>query len=997
MSYSIRTSILFVVIFVYASCSPALYQVKPDIPNGGRAVAVSVDPDNDNNIIVASETGGLFRSRNHGFNWEQVSGNTTFTFNDVLFLKASYRNKKIVLAAAKADTHAPNGGGVYKSIDGGSSWVKIDIPFIDTKIAKANNLDAYCLCLEEHGSRVWVGTSCGLAWSDDNGLNWTVVPQDNFVYAVTVPSKDHIIYSSGNAIIVSDDGGKEWHSSGTGIPNFPRNHSQSQIAVSPVSDKTIFWIILFSDENRIGHVGVFASLDNGFTWTEKFFDEALDQNKDPFISITNSFQVDDSSPGYDLYLGDGSETLHKLEFVENIKPVRSTTTKLTTHSVGTGISVDFTEMGFSNDKKTPLILVGDHGILLTTDKGLNWVLSGGNRGYNALQIYEVTGQLHEDGQGADIYFSTQDNYFYASPDNGATWPFVPPCCEGYDMNIPRDYYDDQVTKFVFRKGSPYRSIITAKYFQKLSSFPGFLFPDCPDAPSSQGIALTSPKYIYNGIYIQKIKPQSQWGTSFSKTINTGLTWVQRFNYEETTPEGATMIKLSGDKINPVLFIPVYPLIQSIAFPSQEYSLTLKRIQGISASGEPIISDVSGFGSLGRLHTLNHISYPFAVNPKNPQELIVPDVYNNTIKMTLDGGIKWHDLPQLYNLVTENGNFKFAGHFQGTGQGFSQVTALEFSPNCPNFIIVGTKQAGIFTSSDKGTTWKKVKGSEVIPNISTFFFGARRNKLQDVFISSFGRGLWGYTCECPPAIESVIPPSFVQGQLPPLFYSSDALFPLKDIDNSRVCNTCAFYLTDKGEILNYKIDSVSKEVKEVILSKGSVQAYSSTGQSINPSFRISYSSSKENEGPAKERKDVAFENDTKLLSILKEKLKVQGLYLEGNILKGILLYDKNIDRDSLPKNKLIGPGIKIEFDAAGTYKLYGRGFKAAFPLSINIDGKFITPLKPLEFDDQGTFVLYFRPPFEPGTHRVLVQQKNEKETIKAENSFVIQLPGDRMEQ
>ncbi len=52
--------------------------MQPGISYGGRAVAIAVNPANADDILVASETGGLFRSKTHGGLWTQVSESSTF-------------------------------------------------------------------------------------------------------------------------------------------------------------------------------------------------------------------------------------------------------------------------------------------------------------------------------------------------------------------------------------------------------------------------------------------------------------------------------------------------------------------------------------------------------------------------------------------------------------------------------------------------------------------------------------------------------------------------------------------------------------------------------------------------------------------------------------------------------------------------------------------------------------------------------------------------------
>src|SRR6478672_9452716 len=81
-------------------CVP-LSQIPPNIPNGGRAVAVAVKPNAATTLVVASESGGMFRSRDGGSSWSQTSGSATFGFTDAMFLPGA---PDIVIAAANSDT-----------------------------------------------------------------------------------------------------------------------------------------------------------------------------------------------------------------------------------------------------------------------------------------------------------------------------------------------------------------------------------------------------------------------------------------------------------------------------------------------------------------------------------------------------------------------------------------------------------------------------------------------------------------------------------------------------------------------------------------------------------------------------------------------------------------------------------------------------------------------------------------------------------------------------
>src|SRR5258708_16576876 len=80
--------------------------MQPGISYGGRAVAIAVNPANADDILVASETGGLFRSKTHGGLWTQVSESSTFEFTDVAYFPA---DTNFVIATASPDPRLLSG------------------------------------------------------------------------------------------------------------------------------------------------------------------------------------------------------------------------------------------------------------------------------------------------------------------------------------------------------------------------------------------------------------------------------------------------------------------------------------------------------------------------------------------------------------------------------------------------------------------------------------------------------------------------------------------------------------------------------------------------------------------------------------------------------------------------------------------------------------------------------------------------------------------------
>jgi len=102
---------------------------------------------------------------------------------------------------------ATNGKGLFRSSDGGTSWLRIDSTRSDP---------SYDYCVVINGASVWVGTYLGNAWhSTDNGSSWNKVLIDSSAGSIITSfaylPNGHILASTGaNGMFVSADGGTTW-------------------------------------------------------------------------------------------------------------------------------------------------------------------------------------------------------------------------------------------------------------------------------------------------------------------------------------------------------------------------------------------------------------------------------------------------------------------------------------------------------------------------------------------------------------------------------------------------------------------------------------------------------------------------------------------------------------------------------------------------------------------------------------------------------------------
>lgn len=729
-------SLIAGVVAVSASIAPApavagavVVEQPPNIPWGGRTVAVSINPEAVDHVLAATESGGVFVSFDAGATWDHVDGMPQHRMVDLRFHP---RNGSIVLATATGDSRAGAGtGGIWRSTDGGSTWSRPATANVCPQHA------AYGIAWERGGDgTVVIGSECGIEISRDSGGTWTHVnTTGGYEASVTADlvGSDLVIATCGDdGFQRSEDTGATW-TSPVRQPNGPECFSSvwaHSLQTSPYTPEIIWAAFFETDAARTTFTGpaLWESRDGGITWGVTRFE--TNRNRPPFVIVHES--ASGAADEVDVWYGNGVRTfLETCEGVTtgDVSTTGSVTCDGTTPQV-TEDHADQIDIAYPAGSNCARFMASDGGVHRSDDCGGSFSIVGGNgNGFNALQIYDMALQAHPDH--TDLYFGTQDNQLWASPDGGATWPGVV-SAEGFFLDVAQlgdgSHSDSLVT------GVQCAACNNFKTAQHFDSFSGW---NDPVTGGGGNPYLIKPGWYGHVADADPTDADPTLSLYVNDNVDAPASWRRVLDFQDASGNAYNLqgrAEFVGPPGDPVMYQ---------AYRDAANDDKLLRVTGVLTSATPTITEVTGMGDIaGYCNGQGTFVCPtvFGANPANPDELIVMDGGDAKAAVRSDdGGQTFVTDTALTAAITGNGEFRFSDE-DGGG---SQAHVIAWDPENTDRILVGTEQAGIVASYDGGTTWARVSGSEAIPAISDIEFDRVTG---EIWISSYGRGLW--TIELP---------------------------------------------------------------------------------------------------------------------------------------------------------------------------------------------------------------------------------------------------------
>ncbi len=279
---------------------------------GGRTRTLAINPSSPDTMYTAGVAGGIWKTTNGGSSWSPL--NDLMNNMAVTTIIIDPNNHDTLYAGTGEgffNIDAVRGDGIFKSTDAGLTWTHLD--------TTSNNPDFHYvnkLAINSHNpNQVYTATRAGVFRSIDGGASWVKTLASNNIHDVgcldlqiRTDNPNVLITSCGSfyqsTVYRSTDGGNSWSSVLT-EPSMGR----VSLTIAP-SDQDVMYALSATNYStpgnyRFGLHAVFKSTDSGATWVATVRNS--DSNKLNTVLLTNVLYAyfNNCNGSSDIYINQG--------------------------------------------------------------------------------------------------------------------------------------------------------------------------------------------------------------------------------------------------------------------------------------------------------------------------------------------------------------------------------------------------------------------------------------------------------------------------------------------------------------------------------------------------------------------------------------------------------------------------------------------------------------------------------------------------------------------
>lgn len=384
--------------------------ITGDRADNGMVTAIAPHPSNANIVYVGTADGGVWKTNDGGSTWQSLfDEELCLAVGEPQSIAIDPGDSDVIYVgtSARGAVSVQRQVGIFKSMDGGSSWILLGSGYPQGNGGNANafaNRLVNAIIVDPANSQiVYAATNNGVWVSNDSGQNWVQGTGTNsrdarsLVLDPTSPAGARVLYVglSGQGVSQSTNGGTTWTpvlNSGTAPVAALLSASvlmgQVIVALAPPTSppaaggiQVLYVAIGHANRNATPDpIGLFMSTDQGATWTQQAAAGAGISTT--YGGYTLTLAVDPASPG------DGA---NDILYWGTVNQLRSTDSGGNFSSVAGGLHADTHAWGFFRPPApatTTIYCGNDGGIFRSTDDGANWTaLNAG--GFQTTLIYNM--------------------------------------------------------------------------------------------------------------------------------------------------------------------------------------------------------------------------------------------------------------------------------------------------------------------------------------------------------------------------------------------------------------------------------------------------------------------------------------------------------------------------------------------------------------------------------------------------------------------------------
>lgn len=231
-----------------------------------NAIAFDATDSSHNTIFIGSPSGGFWKTIDHGTTWNDLSADIPTLGVSSIVVHPTNPNI-IYLGTGDRDANDAPPMGVFKSTDGGTSWVQMNNGM--------GNVTVGALLMHPTNDNILLAaTSSGIYKTTDGGNTWTLKAAGNFKDIKFKPGDPSIVYAvkiiTPSEFYRSSDTGDNWTKITSGIPTTGIG-SRMVIGVSAANANYVYLVQIKNEvsPNKNQFATLLRSTDSGLNFTSQ--------------------------------------------------------------------------------------------------------------------------------------------------------------------------------------------------------------------------------------------------------------------------------------------------------------------------------------------------------------------------------------------------------------------------------------------------------------------------------------------------------------------------------------------------------------------------------------------------------------------------------------------------------------------------------------------------------------------------------------------------------